>query len=68
MVLFLSIGNWKGLTYIRSKENKTRTIGIIACSIVVLSTVVTIWATVVSTKKILQSSNQNINSLLDAGE
>ena len=59
--LFSVITKWPGLTYLRSKDEKVRRVGVIACTLLVLSTVVTIYYVYVWTQDAIQQSVNDIN-------
>jgi hypothetical protein len=62
MICYLAISKWPGITYLRSKDEKVRQVGIIACVLLALSTVVTIWYAYVWTQDAIQSSVNQINA------
>ena len=62
MIGYLAIGKWKGIKYARSKDSKTKNIGIIACIILALSTIITIWLAYIWTEDAIQSSINSINT------
>ena len=53
---FLFINKWKGIRYVQSKDTATRTIGMIACALLAISTVLTFWYAYTITQKVLQQS------------
>ncbi len=64
---FLFITKWKGLEYLRAKDEKTRIVGIIACVLLLVSTILTFWYAYAITQAMLQKTlNGAIN--LDAVE
>ena len=65
MICFLTISKWQGWKYFKSKDKKTKKIGAIAITILVLSTIITIWLAYVWTEKAIQSSIDSINSDLN---
>jgi hypothetical protein len=62
---FLFIGKWKGIQYLKSNDKKARTIGIIACGLLFISTIFTFWYAYTLTQKMVQSSMVGINADLD---
>lgn len=65
MICFLTISKWKGIKYLRSEEKEARVVGVIACLLLVVSTIYTIYFTITATEKIIQSSTKNINLEID---
>ena len=65
LILFIGIPKWKGLKYLKSKDPKTKKIGIIACVILAVSIILTIFLAYVWTKQTIQSAIDSIN--LDMG-
>ena len=65
MLCFLFITRWPGLKYFRSKDEKTKMIGIIACAILMLSTIITVWLVYVWTQQAIQSATDSINADLN---
>lgn len=61
LVCFLLIGKWKGIKYLTSKDDNTRTVGFIASAILVISTIFTIWYTVIAVQKIIETTTQGMN-------
>ena len=66
MICFIMVTKWPGLKYLRSKDQKAKLIGQIACVILALSTVITIWAAIVLTQEAIQSSVDSINADLSS--
>lgn len=60
-VLLPPLGLWPGVRYIRQKDQKVKTVGIIAIVLTILSTVVTIWLSF----GIMSSVNKNITKQID---
>jgi hypothetical protein len=42
-ILFPPLGLWPGIRYVMQKDEKTRTVGIIAIILTIVSTIITIW-------------------------
>ena len=61
MMCFLFITRWPALKYLRSKDDKTKQVGMIACALLVLSTVVSIYYAYVWTQEAIQSQVNAIN-------
>ena len=62
LICFLFITRWRGIQYLRSKDEQTRSIGYIACFLMLASTVILIWLTVVWTQNVVQQSVSSINA------
>jgi hypothetical protein len=62
MILFIGITKWKGVKYLKSKDQKTKTIGAVACAILLLSTIFTIWYAYAWTQNLIQSTVESINT------
>jgi len=62
MILFIFITRWPGLRYIRSSDPKAKKTGYIALSLLILSTIVTLWLVVVWTQETIQSTVNSINT------
>ncbi len=56
---------WKGVAYYQSEDPKAKNIGIIAWTLLILSTLVTIWLAVVWTQDFIQSTQNSLNSDLN---
>jgi hypothetical protein len=63
-ICFITIGRWKGIQYVQASDQKTKTIGLIACVLIALSTLFTFWLVVSTTQKIVNTSIQSINTEL----
>ena len=61
-ILYIMISKWPALKYAKSKDPKTRRIGIIAITLLVLSTILTIYLAYVWTQSAIQSSVNSINT------
>lgn len=61
LICFLAVTKWPGVKYVKSSDQKTKRIGIIAWTLLILSTVVTIWLAYVWTEDAIQSSVNSIN-------
>ncbi|MEI6396715.1 MAG: hypothetical protein WCO48_01410 [Candidatus Taylorbacteria bacterium] len=64
-ICFIMVTRWKGLKYIRSGDKKSKSIGVIALTLLILSTVFTYWFAVVWTRNIVQTAIDNAS--LDLG-
>ncbi len=59
-VLLPPLGLWPGIKYLREKDSKVRTVGIIAIALTIISIAFTLWISV----GIFSQVNQGINSQL----
>ena len=62
MICFIFVTKWPGVKYLKSNDQKTKNIGIIACVILGLSTILTIWLAYVWTQSAIQSSINSVNT------
>jgi hypothetical protein len=62
LILFLTISKWRGQRYFRSQDPKERQIGLIAWTLLILSTVGIIWYAYVWTQQQIQQSVNDINA------
>ena len=61
MICFLAVSKWQGVAYYKSNDEKTKQIGMIACTLLALSTIFTVWYAIVWTRQEIQSSVNSIN-------
>ena len=61
-ILYITITKWQGITYLKSKDSKEKQIGIIACALLVLSTILIIWLAYIWTLQYIQSQMSSINA------
>ena len=61
IICFLAVSKWQGVQYLKSNDEKAKQIGIIACTLLALSTIFTIWYAIVWTRQAIQSSVNSIN-------
>ena len=66
MILYIMISKWPGITYFKSKDEKTKQIGSVAIIILALSTIITVWLGYVWTQQIIQSQLNAINADMSA--
>ena len=66
MICFLYVTRWKGMRYYKSPDPKLKQIGTIAWTLLILSTVVTVWIAVVATQSYIQATVNGINSDMSA--
>ena len=61
IICYLLITKWKGMAYLRSKDEDARTVGVIACTLLVLSSVATFYYGYVWTEEALQQATAQVN-------
>ncbi len=66
MICYLAVTKWQGFKYYKSADPKTKKIGMIACGLLLLSTVFTIWYAIYWTQQEIQSSVSAINADMGA--
>jgi hypothetical protein len=59
---FFTIGKWTGLKYLKSKDQKTKQIGIIACIIMAVSLILLCYVGYIEYQAAVQSINSSISS------
>jgi heme/copper-type cytochrome/quinol oxidase subunit 2 len=62
MMGFIFITRWKGNKYAKSEDPKTKLIGQIAWTIIIISTILTIWFVYVEVQNFIQSTLSGINA------
>jgi hypothetical protein len=62
IICFLAVTKWQGVKYVKSPDSKTKKIGIIACTILALSTILSVWYATVWIQQEIQSSVASINA------
>ena len=62
MMCFLFVTRWPGVKYYKSTDPKVKLIGEIAWTLLILSTIITIWLVYVWTQQMIQSSIGSINT------
>ena len=62
MMCFIFVTRWPGVKYYKSDDPKAKLIGQIAWTLLILSTIVTIWLVYFWTTQIIQSSINSINT------
>jgi uncharacterized membrane-anchored protein len=65
-ICFLFITRWPGLKYFKSQDLKTKIIGEVALTLLILSTIITFWLAYVWTQGAIDSINQALNMDLSA--
>jgi len=66
MLAFFTASKWQGIHYFKSSDPKTKQIGLIACILVTLSTVLLVWYTIVWTQQEIASQVNSINADMSA--
>ncbi len=61
MILFIFVTKWPGVKYFKSSDPKVKLIGQIAWTLLILSTIFTIWLVYIWTENLIQSSINSIN-------
>ena len=62
MICFIFVTKWPGMKYYKSKDQKTHQVGQVAWTLLIISTIVTIWLAFVLTQAMIQSSVNSINT------
>lgn len=62
MIAFLFVTRWQGIRYFKSEDPKAKQIGQIACVLLFLSTIFTIWYSVVWTQNFVKSQVDSMNA------
>ena len=65
VIFYLAITKWQGIAYLRSKDEKARQVGLIACVLLVLSTFVTYYYEYQWTEQALQQVNTEVNQQME---
>lgn len=61
MICYLAITKWPGIAYLRSKDEKAQVVGIVACSLLVFSSVATFYYGYVWTEEAIQQATAQVN-------
>lgn len=62
IICFLFVTRWPGMKYFKSSDPKAKQIGEIAWTIIIISTVATIWLAIVWTQDYIKSTTASINA------
>lgn len=62
MICFLFVTRWQGMYYVRSQDSKAKQIGMIAWTLLIASTVLTIYFAYIWTQEAIQSATDSINA------
>lgn len=65
IICYLLISKWKGIVYLRSKDERAREVGVIACCLLALSTFATFYYAYVWTEEALQQATSQVNQELN---
>ena len=66
LIAFIAISNWHGMRYIRSDDPKRKVIGWIALSLIILSTVVSTWYTIVVVRNAVSGATKDLNQIMQS--
>jgi hypothetical protein len=66
MLCFFTASKWRGWQYFKSSDPKTKQIGLIACILITLSTILLVWYVVIWTQQEIQSQVNSINADMSA--
>lgn len=61
-IIFITISKWQGWKYFKSEDREAKQIGIIALTLIVLSTVLLCWLTYVWTEDTIQATIDGLNA------
>lgn len=62
LICFIFVTRWPGIKYFKSNDPKAKLIGEVAWTLIILSTIITIWLAVVWTQDYIQSTVNSINT------
>jgi hypothetical protein len=65
VICYLAITKWQGYKYSRSKDPKTRNIGLIAWALLIVSSVITFWYATVWVEQQIQASTNAVTAELN---
>lgn len=66
MLCFLFVTRWPGFKYLRSQDERTRSIGFIACALLLVSTIITFYLSYVWIQQQIQSALDQVDQV-DSG-
>jgi hypothetical protein len=66
VICFFTASKWQGIHYFKSSDPKTKKIGIIACILITLSTILLVWYAIIWTQQEIQSQVNSINADMSA--
>jgi hypothetical protein len=62
MICFLFVTRWQGIKYLKSQDRKARQMGQIALTLLIISTIIIVWMTVIWTQNYIKSTVDSINA------
>ena len=65
VMFYIAITKWKGIVYLRSKDERTRQIGAFACGLLILSTVITYYYEYQWTEQAIQQANSQLKQEME---
>lgn len=65
IIAFITITKWQGVQYLKSDDKKAREVGLIASTLLALSSVFVVWYVIRLTNSITQASLDGINADLE---
>ena len=66
LICFIFVTKWPGNTYFKSQDPKAKQIGTIAWTLIIVSTIVTVWLGIIWTENFIQSQVAATNADLSA--
>jgi hypothetical protein len=63
IIFYLAITKWQGIKYIRSSDPKAKQMGYIALALLIISSVIFFWWSIVQLQGYVQSSLNDVNNL-----
>lgn len=67
MLAFLALSYWPAIKYLRSPDEKAKQIGIVAMILMILSTIITFWLTIVWLQNYIQQSVNAVGNIGNLG-
>ena len=64
LICFLFLHRWYGLRYVRSNDIKKKYIGVIACSLLIISTILSVWYTYALVREAISTTTNDMNELM----
>jgi len=62
LFLFIGVGKWDGIKYLKSKDEKTKQIGIIACVLMAISLFIICYLAYIAQQAAIKSINDSITT------
>jgi len=62
MICFIFVTKWQGVKYFKSKDPKAKQIGEIAWTLIIVSTLLTVWLAYFFTQEAIQATEASINA------